>query len=60
MDFNESSWCEFPAIEICTVRISGYGNLHLPWSPLSGPVEGPPVYPEASRKEIRVAEALFD
>ena len=29
-------------MEICTVRISGYGNLHLQGSPLRGPVEGPP------------------
>ena len=28
MDFHGSPWCEFPAMEICTVRISGYGNLH--------------------------------
>ena len=33
--------CEFPAMKICTVRISGYGNLHLQGSPLRGPVEGP-------------------
>ena len=29
-------------MEICTVRIYGYGNLHLQGSPLRGPVEGPP------------------
>ena len=42
MDFNRSPWCEFPAMEICTMRISGYGNLHLQGSPLSGSLEGPP------------------